>query len=59
MMKVLDWTIKMMSRKAFMVKVLLLQELQPRCSLHFIAMMKLKTDVMKEIDDLVNDSLQC
>jgi hypothetical protein len=39
MMKVLDWTIKMMSRKAFMVKVLLLQELQPRRSLHFIAMM--------------------
>jgi hypothetical protein len=56
-MEVLDRIIKTMQHKMFRVKALLEQVLQPWCSLGVVAMMKMKVDVVEEMDHLVNDSL--
>jgi hypothetical protein len=57
--RVLDWAIQAIQRKANRVKALVEQVLQPGRPLWHAAIIKLKTDVVEEMDDLVQDSLQC
>jgi len=56
---VLDWAIQAIQRKANRVKALVEQVLQSGRPLWPAAIMKLKTDVVEEMDDLDQDSLQC
>jgi hypothetical protein len=57
--EVLDWVIQTMQHKVERVNMLHEQVLQPTRSLILEEVMKLKVDVVDEMDHLVHDSLQC
>jgi hypothetical protein len=56
---VMYWAIQTMQRKTNRVKVLLDQVMQLGHSMGHEHIMKLKTDLMDEMEELVHDSLQC